>query len=170
MILNTERLILKRPNTLDINSYMIIRNSDEYYLFNPLPKLTHNEATHFFISAIKNNSIIGIYLDQKMIGVIDIFPDQLRYGVNSVSISYALNTAYTVHGYMKEALSVLVCHYKKEKRYDIITARVYQSNIKSHRLLEKIGFVKEGILKHAVKGNFDMIHDDYLYAFYIRDI
>ena len=100
---------------------------------------------------------------KKVIGIISIHRDDLRYGVKSMCLSYYLSETYTRQYYMSEALDritndlfTLGC--------DVVTARVFADNKASIGLLKKLGFSHEGTLKHAVKGYKGIIYDDCLFA------
>ena len=67
-------------------------------------------------------------------------------------------------GYMKEALSALISHLFETENLTCITARSFAPNIASQRLLESLGFQKEGLLRCCVKGFEDVIFDDCLYS------
>lgn len=98
-----------------------------------------------------------------VIGAIFLEKDELRFGVSSCMISYYLNEIYAQKGYMTEALQSLI-PFLFASGYAVISARVFADNIASAKLLQKAGFLKEGLLRHAVNDGKGKIHDDFLFS------
>ena len=46
----------------------------------------------------------------------------------------------------------------------VLSLRCYAENIASAKLAEKLGFVKEGCIRHAVLDRNGVIHDDCIYS------
>lgn len=84
------------------------------------------------------------------IGHVSLFKDNRREGVASAELGYWLGSCYWGSGYMTEAASALCDEgFSKKVGLDIIAAQCGPSNLRSARVLEKIGFKKEGILRRA---------------------
>ncbi|TDM07939.1 GNAT family N-acetyltransferase [Macrococcus lamae] len=168
-IFETERLMIRRPVSSDFDNFITIRNSEPFLNYNPMPELTEDAAREELEHLIKEETMYAICLkDDTMIGMMDAFHDSLRYNVNSQMISYNMNEAFTGKGYMQEALVGLISHLF-ENGTDIISARVFKGNVASKHLLEKVGFIHEGTLRHCVKGNHDIIHDDWIFSLMKED-
>lgn len=105
----------------------------------------------------------------KIIGMIYTQEDSLRYGINSKEISYFLRQEQAQKGYMKEALSAWISHLFETENLTCITARSFAPNIASQRLLESLGFQKEGLLRCCVKGFDGIVFDDCLYSLFRED-
>ncbi|MCH5267885.1 MAG: GNAT family N-acetyltransferase [Lachnospiraceae bacterium] len=82
-------------------------------------------------------------------------------------LGYKLDKTACHHGYMLEALGFLLPIVAKEYSVRRIEAMVMPNNIPSIRLLERLGFVKEGYLHSFAQIN-GSIHDHLLYT-YITD-
>ena len=65
---------------------------------------------------------------------------------------------------MTEAYKALISYLFMQKKADVVVARVFADNLASRRMMEKVGFVQEGILRHAVKGYKGKIFNDVLYS------
>ena len=90
--------------------------------------------------------------------------NSIRYGVDSLCVSYMLNPDYTGKGYMTEALNGFLdyCFHTLGRR--VVDARVFDDNGRSIRMMERLGFTHEGTLRRAVLGYDGRIHDDRLYS------
>ena len=53
-----------------------------------------------------------------------------------------------------------------EQGIEVISARVFEDNFASKKLLEKLGFELEGCLKKAVKDKHGIVHNDMLFALF----
>jgi len=79
-------------------------------------------------------------------------------------LDYFLGEEYARKGYMTEALRGLITHIFETKPVAILTVRVFADNAASVALMEKLGFVHEGTLRHAVRSPDGVLHDDRLYS------
>lgn len=71
---------------------------------------------------------------------------------------------YAGNGYMTEALAAAIGYAFDTLGVQMVASRVFRENAKSHRVLEKLGFVKEGVLRRAVKGLDGTVFDDVVYS------
>ncbi|WJP97840.1 GNAT family N-acetyltransferase [Macrococcus bovicus] len=164
MLIHTERLVLKTPSHTDIKAFMEIRNSEGYLCFNPMPKVDEETDLHELKEQITDGSLTDIFYSDELIGMISLHPDNLRYRINSMNISYALHPEHEGKGYMTEALCSMIDYLFNHMQCEIIVARVFVCNSKSKRLIEQLGFQQEGFIHRAVRGNGDVVHDDYIFA------
>ena len=168
MYLETQRLILRRPESTDVSDYMEFVNSEFVLRYNAMTPVSREKAEKHFANAPDDGSVLAMELKEtgKVIGMIYTQEDSLRYGVNSKEISYFLREEESRKGYMKEALSALVSHLFATEDLTCIASRCFAPNIASQRLLESLGFQKEGLIRHCVKGYQDTIFDDCLYSLF----
>lgn len=169
-MLTTERLILRKARKTDVTDLLTLVNSNYVQKYNVMLPYTRD----IFIEELDRFSITQGFCivekaSRKAIGVIHIDPDRIRYGVNSALISYWLGEKYAGKGYMSEALHAALTHCFNFYHYDIITARVFAENEKSHKLIKKLGFKQEGYLKTAVKDFKGVVHDDVMYSLFKED-
>ena len=166
MTLTTPRLLLRKPTLSDVDDYLEFVNSTFVMQYNAMTPVSREKAEKSFSNLPDDFSTVGIVLKstKKLIGMIYVQQDSLRYGVASKEISYFLRAEEAQNGYMKEALSALMAYLFASERLCCITARCFAPNIASQRLLESLGFEKEGILRNCVKGYDDTVFDDCLYA------
>lgn len=100
----------------------------------------------------------------RLLGAVFTGEDSLRYGVESVELSYFLEEASARQGYMREALEALIAHIFESTEAECVSARSFAPNIASRRLLESLGFHCDGRIPRCVKGFGGIIYDDTLYS------
>lgn len=86
----------------------------------------------------------------------------------SAEIGYDLGPAYWGHGYMAEALKAALCHGFEIMLLNRVQAFVALENDRSSRLLERLGFAREGTVreKHLFRGRY---HDHYCFSLLRRE-
>jgi len=149
-VLETERLILRKiqPDAKDA-IFDIYSSAEAMKYFGKIPYTTISEAEDMIdkvIKAFQNKEGIrwGIVLKQsdKLIGsggFWKLVRDHLR-----AEIGYDLNPAYWKKGIMTEALAAMIDFGFKKMNLHTIEANIDPANIASEKLLEKMGFKKEG--------------------------
>lgn len=171
MTLKTERLILRKPEVNDVDDYMAFVNTEFVNRYNAMTPVTREKAKAQFADAKDDLSAIAIELKAtgKVIGMIYTDEDSLRYGVKSKEFSYFLREEEARKGYMKEALFALIDHFFEEEKLDCVAARCFVPNIASQRLLESLGFNRDGVVRKCVRGYQDIVFDDCLYSLMRQD-
>ena len=87
-------------------------------------------------------------------------PDSLRYQMESLSLEYFVGEAFAGQGLMTEALGAVVPYAFQTLGAPVLSARVFRENKASQRVLEKLGFTREGLLRRAVRCPGGQVHDD----------
>lgn len=166
MYLETERLILRKPQMTDVDDYMEFVNSEFVMRYNAMTPVTREKAEAQFADTGDDFSAIAIEAKEsgKIIGMIYTGEDSLRYGVASKEFSYFLRQEEARKGYMKEALRALIQHFFTEEKLTCVSARCFVPNVASQRLLESLGFHRDGVVRRCVKGYQDRVFDDCLYS------
>jgi ribosomal-protein-alanine N-acetyltransferase len=164
--METQRLILREARLGDDEDLYKIRNSEYVLKYNCMKKLTREELAEQIKKDVENSNVFHIELKEskRVIGVVCIDPDSLRYGVNSLCISYYLGEEFASKGYMTEALREIVRYIFEERQAEVLAVRVFKNNMASRRLVEKLGFVNEGCIRRCVKGYENVIYDDMIYS------
>jgi len=165
-VLETERLILRRPKTEDVDDYMEFRNSDFVLRYNAMTTTTRENVLERFARPEEQwrTFIMEHRETGRVIGVVFTEEDSLRWGVNSKEVSYFMNEAFARQGYMKEALGAVVRYLFEEEKLDCVAARSFAPNEASRRLLLSLGFHQDGLIPRCVKGWGGVIYDDALYS------
>lgn len=166
--METERLIITLPQISNAKEFMEIQNSAFVQKFNCMRSISFEEAKKMIQEDATSQKVFFLYTkeNQSLIGAVFFSDDDLRYGVNSLSLSYYLKEEYTKNGYMHEALQYLIGYMFQSYSLEVITCRIFKENIASIHLIEKLGFEYEGCLKHAIKATSGIIYDDCLYAYH----
>lgn len=111
-----------------------------------------NEMERFGIFLKSNHALIG------MIALNDIMPP-----LKSAYVGYQMDQAYTNHGYTTMALALIIDYAFNTLDLHRLEAGVMPANIGSIRVLEKNGFIREGLARKNVKINGQW-EDHYLYG------
>ena len=166
MYLETERLILRKPEMTDVEDYLEFINSEFVMRYNAMMPVSREKAERQFADAGDDFSTIAMEYKQtgKVIGMIYVGEDSLRFGVNSKEISYFLREDESRKGYMKEALGAVIAHFFETEALTCIAARCFAPNVASQRLLESLGFQRDGVVRKCVKGYGGVVFDDCLYS------
>lgn len=166
LYIDTGRLILRNAKPGDAASLYPYRESEFVQRFNAMSSITPEQMEAQVLGDSQTDQ--AAYIEPKEIrravGAIWIEEDSLRYKANSLCTSCWLGEEFSGKGYMTEAYKALITYLFAQGKADVIVARVFADNLASRRMMEKIGFVQEGILRHAVKGYQGKIFDDVLYS------
>ena len=153
----TERLILRMAADSDAGELAAKRSSRfvmRYNLYCPcdseqiLRELQEHE--HIVLILKETNTTIGC---------IAIKDDDLRYHVDSKTITAWLTESNAYNGYMQEALKVILAELFYVRSHERVSIQIFSENTASIRLAKKLGFEQEGYLKRALKNHLDQIFD-----------
>ena len=164
-MLKSERLILKQPELEDVDKILKIQNSEFVQKYNMKKIYDIDDMIKDIVEEGKNTYYLQLIDSKEIIGAIFIEKDYLRYHVDSVCLSYYLDEQYQRNGYMYESLKIVI-NKLFEQGIEVISARVFEDNFTSKKLLEKLGFELEGCLKKAVKDKHGIVHNDMLFALF----
>lgn len=166
MYIETQRLILRRyqeKDLLDLYEYLSDPKVVEYEPYKPM---TMEEVRENLDWRISTEEMIAVELKEngKMIGNVYLG----KRDFDSLEIGYVFNVHYWGQGYAKESCRKLV-----EQAFHNGVHRIYAEcdpeNVNSWRLLESLGFEREGHLKQNVyfwkdAAGKPIWKDTYLYA------
>lgn len=151
--LETERLYL-RPLTLADTDFVFQHFSDlavTQYLMDEPPVTEYDQAqaiVQFYQDPAGKNHNRWVLIrkaDQQLIGTCGYHKWEKRYC--RAEIGYDLAPAAWGQGYMTEALRIVIQHGFARMGLNRIEALVYVANERSLRLLQRLGFKPEGILR-----------------------
>ena len=167
--LETARLLL-RPLVQDDLEFLFRHFSDPQvyrYLLDDDPVTTRAEAQailDFYVPQLDkpyNRWLIVRKNDGRPIGTCGFHKWQKKHC--HAEIGYDLEAASWGQGYMREALRAALRHGFVEMGLNRIEAMVYPDNLASLRLLQHLGFQKEGLLRQSTRQN-DRFYDHWLLA------
>lgn len=147
MILETERLILRRYTADDLNDLYEYLSDDEVVRFEPYKAMSLEETKDNLKWRIGTDEMIAVELksEHKMIGNIYLGKRDFL----SLEIGYVFNRRYWGKGYAKESCEAVI-----KRAFEDGTHRIFAEcdpeNTSSWRLLEALGFDREAHLRKNV--------------------
>lgn len=165
MILKTERLILKEPESSDTGAVVdyYFRNKDYLTPFEPIrPKNFY--TTYYWENRIKDiqelsandQHLCFLYLNhenkKRVIGVVN-FSSIIRGAFQACYLGYSIDEKEQGKGKMTEGLKAAIDYMFKDKNIHRIMANCMTDNLASIKVLEKLGFEKEGTAKEYLHIN-----------------
>ena len=147
IIAETERLILRRYKEEDLSDLLEYLSDAEVVAFEPYKAMTLAEAEENLKWRISTEEMIALELkcNHKMIG--NVYLGKREF--NSLELGYVLNRTYWKQGYAVESCEKLIA-LAFQNGVHRIYAECDPKNLGSWKLLEKLGFVREGCLKENV--------------------
>lgn len=168
MELNTNRLIL-RPITADDAEDMYEYSKDECVGLNAgwKPHESISETMEIMnLIFIGADCTFGIILKDsgKLIGSAGLIDDPKRENERVRMLGYSIGKDYWGRGYMTEAAKAIIDCGFTNLDIDMVSAYCYPDNVRSKRVLEKLGFVYEGKLSECEKLYNGSIKDNECFA------
>ncbi len=152
--LETERLILRKWQLEDLDGlYEFAKKPCVGPMAGWKPHESKEESLGVLKYYIDNDDRWAIVIKEssKVIGMVNIKPDNNRGKYYAKLLSFALSPDYWGNGYMTEAVKRVVKYVFEEMNIDILTAFHYPLNIRSKRVIEKCGFKYEGTIEQGSK-------------------
>ena len=111
--------------------------------------ITRQQEREWVNSIGEDDSVqLLICVDDRPVGNITLFPPNEIWGV--AEIAYMIAPDEWGNGYATDAVDRLCAYAFDERRLSKVFARVFSTNEASCRVLEKVGFVKEGVFRKEV--------------------
>lgn len=166
--LYTERLIIRAPSFLDVNDVFEFCSDPVSCKYADWYPHNSKSETRDFLAWIKRKSeyknytwVIEHRQDKKVIGTISIV--DADYSGKIFTVGYTLSKIYQHQGYATESLKALIDYLLGELFAERIQAKVMPENSASCRLLERVGFKNEGLLKKGAFRRNECV-DVFIYA------
>ena len=145
----------------------ICNHIDRAYLSDTIPNPYHLEdAKEYIAMANQSEGQTGIYRailnDGKIVGNISVVKKKDIRKKDS-ELGYYLDKEFCSRGIMTEAVRQILLLSFKQLDIIRISAYTFAENIASQRVLEKNGFIREGIAKNSFFKN-NQIHDEFLFG------
>ena len=164
LIIRTDRLWLRVPQTSDYSEWSHLRGISESFLRPWEPAWSGDELTRsafrrrlrYYQRDIKDGTGYAFFLfrnsDNKLLGGATL--TNARKGVSqSISIGYWIGAPYSRQGYMTVALQSLIPFVFNTLGFHRLEAACLPSNLASRKLLENCGFEHEGFARKYLKIN-----------------
>ncbi|WP_253905578.1 GNAT family N-acetyltransferase [Bacillus sp. THAF10] len=150
-MLRTERLQLRN---------LSMKDSDTIYAYFSQPEMTRFYGMEPFQTKLDADKFIKDFLDDYTNlyrwGIVEKESGKLigTCGFHAISdkharaeIGYEIDLPYWGKGYATEAITAIIHYGFDSMKYNRIGANVYPENISSRKVLEKVGFTHEGLLR-----------------------
>src|SRR5688500_13637193 len=131
------------------------------YMPNPY---SENDAINFISFVARENPpcTFAIVYNDEFCGVIGLIPQKDIYRI-SAEIGYWLGEPYWGKGIATRAVKLITYYGLNELNFTRLYTGVFEYNLASMKVLEKNGYVKEGVFRKALIKN-DRIWDEHRYA------
>lgn len=157
--IETDRLRLRAITAEDVDDFFAVYSNVEVMRYWSTPPLPDKEAASKVIREIqegfKNRQMLkwGLALreDDKLIGSVTLFHPDFTH--RRVEVGYALGREYWQKGYMQETLNAVFNYAFDELNFHRLEADVDPRNTASIRILERLGFQREGYLRERWQVN-----------------
>jgi RimJ/RimL family protein N-acetyltransferase len=149
-LLEGERINLKVLEKDDLPILVDWFNQPEVFgEYNPLHQMTIEEAGKMFSSPLEMKPFVVEDKAGKKVGFIAYFY-VLHPACRSLEVGYSLIPSERGKGYGTEALKMMVDFVFLTKDANRIQAQTDSRNLASQKILEKVGFKKEGALRKSI--------------------
>lgn len=167
--IETERLTIRLVERPDLPSLLAINSNDTVTRFLPYEswkdmadaEAWHSRAEARHAAGEAGQFVIVLRASGRVIGTCLLF--RFEEASARAEVGYVLGQEYWGAGYMLEAIKALVAFAFEQMHLRRLEAELDPRNVASAKLLERLGFVKEGLLRQrwAMKGE---ITDSSLYG------
>ena len=164
-----EKPLMLKPLTLDdIDDFMVWATDDEVTKYMMWSSYTsRSEAENFFVNIVKAHPWFkAICIDEKVVGSMTLDKGKGAFSCKA-ELGYVIARKCWGNGLATKAVAEALKRGFEDLDIERIEAYVDPTNIASYKVLEKNGFVREGLLRNCLmqKG---VIKDRFLYSF-LRD-
>lgn len=166
-VIETERLVLRRWKTQDMSGFLrFAADPGVMMAAGARPVLSPEEANVTLKRYTEDPYTFAIVLKAtgEVMGKIRYQKDYRRPYINSVSVGYELARAFWGNGYMTEALRGMVRYAFDVMQMDVIGISHFTENHRSQRVIEKSGFIREGVIPYAFHRFDGRIFDEVTYS------
>ena len=158
----TERLSVRKFIPDDYNDLADILTDAEVTYFEPYETFTREACIQEALNFSNSKEFFAVVLNNKVIGKF-YFSDK---GFGSYEIGYKLNRNFQGKGYAYESICGVLKYAFSILKVRRVYAEIDTRNIKSIKLVERIGMRREAVHKELFprKENNDVYNDFYVYA------
>lgn len=150
--IETERLILRRYEELDLDSFYDIICDERLQNYIQFPNLTKEQELEYIKNCIINveNDLCeewAIVLKNGNTTIGNISVNNVFKKHKYCNVGYVIQYDYWNQGYASEALTA-VSDYLLESKYNLVECTCNELNKQSSKVMEKAGFVKDGYVSN----------------------
>ena len=148
------RVSLRAPRPSDAREFVALARDSRAFHHGLVSPPTTVETFRSYLERRKGPDAVCLFIvrreDQALLGAIE-FTQIVRGLFQSAYLGYFLGARFQEQGYMSEALGLAVGFAFRELGLHRIEANVQPSNEKSRRLLNRLGFTREGFSRRYLK-------------------
>lgn len=170
--LETERLILRRFTLEDYHDLYEYLSDEETVKYEPYAPITLEQSKEWAASRAASDAFFAVCLCEsgKVIGNLFVQTQEQQ----ALEIGYVFGRSYWHNGYATEALKAAIQYAFETEKVHRIHAQCSPDNVASWKLLERVGFRREGFLESNIYFNTDtngnpIWQDTYIYAILAED-
>lgn len=163
----TPRLRLRRFSMQDMSGFLLFAaDADTMLRAGSKPVSTPAEAESELRRAADDPYAFAITLREtgEVMGKIKYQRDYCRYNTDSISIGYELSRRYHHNGYMTEALRAMVQNAFEVMNVEVVAISHFVGNEPSRKVIERAGFIFEGVMPCGFKRFDGEIFDNVCYS------
>ena len=157
----TERLVIRRARPDDADDILSFINSEFVMRYNCYEPFSREKLTS--VIETRPDWVLLEKCSGRVVGTVGVEEDSMRYNPKAAGLNYMLREDCARKGYMSEALTAILRELFDEGK-EIISARIFSKNTASVRLVESLGFRREGMLRNAIVRYDGRCFDDCLYS------
>ncbi|MBC7810605.1 MAG: GNAT family N-acetyltransferase [Burkholderiales bacterium] len=172
--ISTERLLLREIVAADASDVLAFRGDAEVQRYNSEPLTQLHEALDFINTmhdgfAAKQWILWGIVLvsENKVVGSCSV--NDWNQSHNRAEIGYDLARAYWGRGIAAEAVRAIIDWTFVNLQVNRIEAQTITDNARSVRMLERLGFYRDGIRREYSLEDDDLYHGSSIYSLLRRE-
>ena len=149
----TERLILRNYKQDDIDDLFAYMSSDYTALHEDFDPYSRDDCEKAIDKWYQNDYYWTVELksENKLIGSLNYSEEDYE----TYEIGYDFNESYTGYGYATESCKILLYHIFTINHGRRVIAGCNEENVNSYRLLERLGFRREGLFREDVSFKSD---------------
>lgn len=151
MNIETERTIIRYFRNTDHEDLYRYLSLPETYEYEPGSPITLEEAKQIADDRVKGTNFIAVInkLNNKLIGHFSFFQIEPRY-INTYELGFIFNPEYQGQGFATESGKAFIEHCFCDASIHRIISNCNPNNHKSWKLLEHLGFEREGHLRKNI--------------------
>ncbi|MFD1738848.1 GNAT family N-acetyltransferase [Bacillus salitolerans] len=168
-ILETDRLILRKIREEDADFLLEHFGNPEVVRYFGMSPMKERESAIGFIDSFKdgfeNNTVMRWAITDKETG-----KTMGTVGFHNISnsyrrceVGYDLSPAFWGKGIMPEALAIVIDFLFENRQMNRVGATIVNHNAASSRVVEKLGFKNEGLLRHYIIQEGELL-DAYMFS------
>lgn len=157
-LLETERLILRRYKTTDIDMQYNVLTDERLHKYIRFPNLTKEEELECIKKWISDADtdcyekwVIELKENSTAIGNISV--NNINVKNNYCNVGYVIMYDYWGNGYAAEALKAVSDYLLSERNYYLVECSCNELNKQSSKVMEKAGFKKDGCIPNRRLNN-----------------